>query len=100
MIFGAFQMKNIVFKFRKLAGADKARRIRDKWRDHFLIAMFTRVQVHHKLNERALEVGSSAAQKSKPRTGHFPATFEIQNTQFFAEFPMFFCSKRKSALYA
>src|SRR5262245_25708273 len=84
----AGDLEEVLLELRQLAGAGQRRGVRHKRRLDFAVAMLTRVQIEHEVDERAGEARARAAQHREARAGELRAALEIDDTERRPQIPV------------
>src|SRR5262249_52094323 len=69
-------------------GTEKAGRVDHEWRQDFRVAVVTRMNVEHEVDQGAFEQRADAPVNGKARTGDFGGTLQVQNAELGAKVPV------------
>src|SRR5207253_7926624 len=81
-------LEQIGGEFRKLAGSVKALRVHQKGREHFGVAVATRVDIQKKIDQRALQARAHPPVERETRAGDLGGAVEIQDAQSGTQVPV------------
>src|SRR5687767_9341951 len=76
-----FQLEKVLFELRKLTGAKQRVAIDDGGRQSFRIAILSRVQVEHEIDQRTFQSRAGAVEDCEPRPGNFSRALQVENAQ-------------------
>src|ERR1035438_6347023 len=93
VLFVERNFEQIGFELGELAGAVHRLGIDHKRRQDFGVAMLASVQVEHEIDQRAFELGAQDPIHGETGARDLGSTFEVEDAEFFAEFPMWLGSE-------
>src|SRR5688572_24003963 len=79
------QFEKISFKLRQVAGTKQRVAIHNERRDRFEVAVFARMNVEHKTDQRPFKSRTRTVENRKTRGSEPRRTLEIENTESHAE---------------
>ena len=80
--------EGVLLELRKLAGGGHGGAVDQLRREDLDVSVLANVQVHHEVEQRALEPGAGRLQKDKARTCHLHGALEINDAEPLGDFVM------------
>ena len=82
------RLEQIVGELRELTRAEERRVLHEERRQHFDIAVLSRVHLQHEMDERTLEPRRISEQHRETRSGELRRTLEVEQAEPFADLPV------------